>query len=863
MATSCYQTVNGKFGDVSAWYGRKISRHPWKVILVCVLFNGLLGIGLVRLEINDDALTLFTPENNRAQQDRDKINSLFSSNSSSNFYVHNTVDLGYTAHVIIVPQSGEVLDSSFMDEAENIYRYITDISVMYKGQKLAYTDICAKRDSKCVVSGNEFFELPTKNLFLLKQIPYPQYGNIYLPPIFGKAKAENDILVSAGAYRMQFNLRDDDAYIGVVEQWMGQFIERMKNLDTNMTSVVYKHYFSISDEMNANLFGDITLFAVTFLLMCAYASLATINGNCLADRAFLGMAGVFATVLAILGAFGLCSACGVPFVSIVGVVPFLVVGIGVDDMFILLSGMADAIEHDTEIEDRVARMMRTSGMGITITSLTDLLGFLIGSLSIFPAIRYFCIYTGVSILFCYINHVTFFTSCVTIDQKRVQVLRHSKTCMRIQPMDKLEAEGAGWGHIYCCSGKLPQRREDVESPLESYPRKFFTFLSSYKPMKWFTVILILVYWGISIWGAIFFKEGLLIENLVNSESYFYKYSVSDRNNYNSEAMLMLVIEEELDYTSADVRKSVQDLLTNVKSNQYIENNFQLSWLQAYMASPVFNTTTKESFAQNLKLFLNDPSGELFREDVVFSDDIPTAISFCRLYLRSLPSDDSQIQSTMMEETRGIVDRNALKALIYSPTFLLSEQYATILEQTVQTLGIVAACIFVVTFIFMPHPFIVVLVTVAVASMMTGLIGFMYFWDLTLSSITMIHIIMSIGFSVDYSAHICHAFMISHGKTRDEKMRSAMKHAGGPVFSGAFSSFLGIIVLIFTSSYIFQSFFKVMLTVIITGVLHALLFLPTILSVIGPLASVGSNAKVSPSPTLSDILSLGDFRIQTK
>lgn len=63
-------------------------------------------------------------------------------------------------------------------------------------------------------------------------------------------------------------------------------------------------------------------------------------------------------------------------------------------MFILLSGMADAIEHDTEIEDRVARMMRTSGMGITITSLTDLLGFLIGSLSIFPAIRYFCIYTG-------------------------------------------------------------------------------------------------------------------------------------------------------------------------------------------------------------------------------------------------------------------------------------------------------------------------------------------------------------------------------------------------------------------------------------------------------------------------------------
>jgi hypothetical protein len=73
-------------------------------------------------------------------------------------------------------------------------------------------------------------------------------------------------------------------------------------------------------------------------------------------------------------------------------------GIGVDDMFILLSGLAETIE-DQQIqttEDRIAATMRTSGLAITITSLTDLLAFAIGASSVFVSVRNFCIYTGKS-----------------------------------------------------------------------------------------------------------------------------------------------------------------------------------------------------------------------------------------------------------------------------------------------------------------------------------------------------------------------------------------------------------------------------------------------------------------------------------
>lgn len=71
-------------------------------------------------------------------------------------------------------------------------------------------------------------------------------------------------------------------------------------------------------------------------------------------------------------------------------------GIGIDDMFILMSGMADAPSLSTaSIKDRMKYMLKKSGVAITITSITDLLAFTIGATSVFVGIRNFCIYTGI------------------------------------------------------------------------------------------------------------------------------------------------------------------------------------------------------------------------------------------------------------------------------------------------------------------------------------------------------------------------------------------------------------------------------------------------------------------------------------
>lgn len=68
-------------------------------------------------------------------------------------------------------------------------------------------------------------------------------------------------------------------------------------------------------------------------------------------------------------------------------------GIGIDDMFILLSGLSEA-QSQNNVEDKIAETLRISGVGVTITSLTDLIAFLSGAGSSFVAVKHFCIYTG-------------------------------------------------------------------------------------------------------------------------------------------------------------------------------------------------------------------------------------------------------------------------------------------------------------------------------------------------------------------------------------------------------------------------------------------------------------------------------------
>jgi len=84
-----YEDVENFFGDIFAWYGRRVARRPLPFIIVPVLICSLLGLGLFNIHYESDLENLYTPVNSPAVRHRQTLRRLFGPYSTPGaFYPH-------------------------------------------------------------------------------------------------------------------------------------------------------------------------------------------------------------------------------------------------------------------------------------------------------------------------------------------------------------------------------------------------------------------------------------------------------------------------------------------------------------------------------------------------------------------------------------------------------------------------------------------------------------------------------------------------------------------------------------------------------------------------------------------------------
>ena len=250
----------------------------------------------------------------------------------------------------------------------------------------------------------------------------------------------------------------------------------------------------------------------------------------------------------------------------------------------------------------------------------------------------------------------------------------------------------------------------------------------------------------------------------------------------------IILPPGVDYTLNTTHESLIKLDQIAIDNSRYED-YTINWLAGYYKwSGCNNITlcidngnlTGNNFYKNFENFR--VANPMYAADL---NIVNNTISSSRVIFFYENDNDGQNQANAMKTIRtDLEEKSDLKGIFaISIMFIYAEQYAKVLGDTIQNLIICACAIVVITLFYLIHPGITALVFLSFTGLIFELLGLMAAWDTSLDAIAMIVIIMAIGFSVDYTCHVAHAFMISKKPTADKRVMDAVTTMGSSVLNG--------------------------------------------------------------------------------
>ncbi|XP_015666115.1 patched domain-containing protein 3 [Protobothrops mucrosquamatus] len=820
--------------------GASVGTYPWPYLLVPLVISGALSVGFIFLPSRqpNDLEEQFTPIEGPAKIERSFVQKYFHIDDANHFSPERLSTEGAYATLIAVAagRHGSLLTREAFAELLKIDQAVHGI----QAAGLSFDRLCARNLGICI-SPNPLLSIVQDNPgyieVLRPNLTFPVFRNRVFLGFFlggvtlGSGNEPARSLLGARAVRLIYFLQmNDPSKREASNLWLEAFLQRIPlivgALNLTVLKVAYFTSLSRQNELENLAKGVIPLVSIAYLLTIVFSIISCARLDCVRTKLWVAFFGVFSAGLSVISSFGLMLFYGVPFVITAANSPFLILGIGVDDMFILVSCWQHTKVMDS-VKDRMANTYSEAAVSVTITTMTDVLAFYIGIATSFPSIRSFCIYTGTAFIFCYIYNLTFLGAVLALNGRREKSNRHWLTFMKVfsEPQDSR-------GRVYnrCCTGGLYDETTgtEIEHPMNSFFRKYYGPFLMYSWTKVFVVLLFSTYLATSLFGCFALQEGIDLRNVATDDSYIIPYYNFEDEYFSTYGpRVMVIVTKSVMYWNPSVRAELEKCMKTLEHSYFVEKNFSQSWLRIY-----------ENVAKNMSLDLNDHDvfianlPALFREPFNSRWDINISakeIIASRFFIQTVNVRNSVDEKNLLKQLRRIAKKCKIPLMVYHPAFIHFDQYLVIHQNTIQNVLIAAGAMLIISLLLIPSPVCSLWVTFTIGSVIVGVSGYMAFWDVNLDSISMINLVICIGFSVDYSAHISYAYVSSNKISANEKAISALFHLGYPVLQASASTLVGVFVLSMATSYVFRTCFKIMFLVITFGTLHGLVFIPVFLT----------------------------------
>lgn len=572
------------------------------------------------------------------------------------------------------------------------------------------------------------------------RIFYPDGGFVDLP--FVLAGKEDDAMGrpnKAQAFygwlylkRAEYDMDLTDRLLEMREEWAE---------DDTIFLLEFAAVTSFEREVKRVILGDMPLCVVVFFVMCFFTCMVFFKWHRVYSRTLLGIGAVLTIFFSLITGFGLLFICGksswscvfvvdflsrcslsvsvpvtatgIPMTMMTNLLVFIIVGVGLDDTFIITGAYFRTGHHGDAVE-RIEQTMEAVGSSILLTSITTAMAFILGCGSTILPIRWLCLYAFPTILIDFIYQITFFVALLVLDEQRILDNRMDCcTCIRVKldgeltsrdssdeertcvetptsvAEQRLVAEGTkrhGFDNTPTTPEFEPQASLNLEEleyetdhdtnekKRETYEDRHHGHHSPYveehfadRIMRSFAtklmhpVVKAVVLVGFAGFAAFcayrtsMLKQKFNFKDLLPEGSYVSDY-VTAIETYSDRAFALKVQFRFVDHSDPEIRDQmwqyVEDLIENVDA---LNEEPPLCWVREFKRYVSANETLSQlPFYEQLGILLSDPAiMDAFGKDFQFRDDGTILTSMCRLYVTDLDLDNVQDQIKLMRQQREV------------------------------------------------------------------------------------------------------------------------------------------------------------------------------------------------------------------